>query len=130
MFNIRYNDNWNAKSMREWVRGRVDEIAREIGADVTLKLAGTGDVFLTKPGALVEAMQDAIRDVTGATAELSTSGGTSDARFIQASCPVIEFGLVNQTIHQVDEHVEVADLVKLSEIYERFIEGYFERGGL
>ena len=130
VFNIRYNDNWNAKSMREWVRGRVDEIAREVGADVTLKLAGTGDVFLTKPGPLVDAMQDAIRDVTGATAELSTSGGTSDARFIQASCPVIEFGLVNQTIHQVDEHVEVADLVKLSEIYERFIEGYFERGGI
>ncbi len=117
-------------SLLTWVRERVDEIAREISADVTLKLAGTGDVFLTKPGALVEAMQDAIRDVTGATAELSTSGGTSDARFIQAACPVIEFGLVNQTIHQVDEHVEVADLVKLSEIYERFIEGYFERGGL
>jgi acetylornithine deacetylase/succinyl-diaminopimelate desuccinylase-like protein len=92
-----------------------DAVAREKSIDRTI---------------VIDAMQDAIRDVTGATAELSTSGGTSDARFIQAACPVIEFGLVNQTIHQVDEHVEVADLVKLSEIYERFIEGYFERGGL
>lgn len=130
VFNIRYNDNWDRKSMSQWVREQVAVIAGEIGADVTVKCGGTGDVFLTKPGPLVDAMRDAIHDVTGRTAELSTGGGTSDARFIQASCPVIEFGLVNQTIHQVDEHVAVADLERLTDIYERFIDGYFARDGI
>ena len=130
VFNIRYNDNWDRKSMSQWVREQVAAIAGEIGADVTVKCGGTGDVFLTKPGPLVDAMRDAIHDVTGRTAELSTGGGTSDARFIQASCPVIEFGLVNQTIHQVDEHVAVADLERLTDIYERFIDGYFARDGI
>jgi succinyl-diaminopimelate desuccinylase len=127
VFNIRYNDNWNSATMRLRLREKVAEIAAEVAADVSIELSGTGDVFLTRPGPLVEAMRAAIGEVTGAAAELSTSGGTSDARFIQAMCPVIEFGLVNRTIHQVDECVEVADLVQLSEIYERFIEEFFDR---
>lgn len=130
VFNIRYNDHWNRKTMSEWVKARVGEIAAEIGAEVSVKCGGTGDVFLTKPGPLVDAMREAIEGVTGRTAELSTGGGTSDARFIQAMCPVIEFGLVNQTIHQVDEHVPVEDLKKLTDIYERFIDGYFARDGI
>ncbi len=130
VFNIRYNDNWDRKSMSDWVREKVAAIAGEIGAEVTVTCGGTGDVFLTKPGPLVDAMRDAIHDVTGRTAELSTGGGTSDARFIQAACPVIEFGLVNQTIHQVDEHVAVGDLERLTDIYERFIDGYFARDGI
>jgi succinyl-diaminopimelate desuccinylase len=130
VFNIRYNDNWTRKTMSQWVKERIGQIAAEIGAEVSVTCGGTGDVFLTKPGPLVDAMRDAIHEATGRTAELSTSGGTSDARFIQAMCPVIEFGLVNQTIHQVDEHVPVEDLEKLTDIYERFIDGYFARDGI
>ncbi|MEQ1842331.1 MAG: D-aminoacyl-tRNA deacylase, partial [Verrucomicrobiales bacterium] len=78
-------------------------------------------VFLTNPGPLVETMRAAVKSATGREPALTTGGGTSDARFIQAYCPVIEFGLINETIHAVDERVAVADLVKLTEIYERFI---------
>jgi succinyl-diaminopimelate desuccinylase len=81
-------------------------------------------VFLTEPGPLVETMTGAVRAITGRTPALSTGGGTSDARFIKDHCPVVEFGLVNKTIHQVDEHVALADLEKLTQIYERFIADY------
>jgi len=127
IFNIRYNDNWNRGRMVAWVRQTAGDLADEIGAEIDLRFAGTGDVFLTKPGPLVDAMRGAIVDVTGVNAELSTSGGTSDARFIQAYCPVIEFGLVNQTIHQVDEHTSLADLETLTDVYQRFIGEYFAR---
>lgn len=129
VFNIRYNDNWDRGGMVRWVRETAGEIATEIGAEIQLNFAGTGDVFLTKPGPLVDAMRDAISEVSDVEAKLSTGGGTSDARFIQAYCPVIEFGLINQTIHQVDEHTAIADLHELTAIYERFIAGYFERDG-
>ncbi|MFY0611879.1 MAG: succinyl-diaminopimelate desuccinylase [Hyphomicrobiaceae bacterium] len=129
-FNIRYNDNWDRGRMVAWVRETAGAIADEIGADIQLNFAGTGDVFLTKAGPLVDAMRTAIDDVTGLKPELSTGGGTSDARFIQAYCPVIEFGLVNQTIHQVNEHTNIDDLHQLTAIYERFIAEYFERDGL
>jgi succinyl-diaminopimelate desuccinylase len=82
-------------------------------------------VFLTKPGPLVQTIADAVHAVTGRTPALTTGGGTSDARFIQAYCPVVEFGLVNKTIHQIDEHVVVADLEQLTQIYQRFIADYF-----
>ena len=96
-----------------------------MGARYELSFEGTGTVFVTRPGPLVEAMRGAITAETGLTPELSTGGGTSDARFIHAHCPVIEFGLVNKTIHQVDEQVPVADLEKLTRVYERFIARYF-----
>lgn len=130
VFNIRYNDNWDRGRMVGWVRDTAGAIATEIGADIQLNFAGTGDVFLTKPGALVDAMRDAIGAVTNVKPVLSTGGGTSDARFIQAHCPVIEFGLNNQTIHQVDEHTHIDDLHALTAIYEQFIAGYFERDGM
>lgn len=130
IFNIRYNDNWDRARMVAWVRETTTRHADEIGADISLNFAGTGDVFLTKPGPLVDAMRSAISEVTGLTPELSTGGGTSDARFIQAHCPVIEFGLVNQTIHQVDERTPIADLERLTAVYETFIAEYFERGGV
>jgi succinyl-diaminopimelate desuccinylase len=84
-------------------------------------------VFLTKPGPLVDTMAEAVRAVTGRTPRLTTAGGTSDARFIQAYCPVIEFGLMNETIHQVDERVRLYDLEQLTAIYQRFIAGYFAK---
>ena len=82
-------------------------------------------MFLTEPGPLVATMSEAVRAVTGRKPALTTNGGTSDARFIYAYCPVIEVGLRNATAHQVDEHVPVADLETLTRIYRRFIERYF-----
>ena len=124
-FNIRYNDLWRRPKVEAWVREQCVAAAAEVNARYTVTFSGTGDVFLTKPGPLVATMRGAVKTVTGREPALTTGGGTSDARFIQAYCPVIEFGLVNETIHAVDERVAVADLVRLTEIYERFIEGYF-----
>jgi succinyl-diaminopimelate desuccinylase len=124
-FNIRYNDNWTRPRIEDWVRLQCDAAAGGIGARYELAFSGTGDVFLTKPGALVDTMSAAIKSVTGRTPALTTGGGTSDARFIKDHCPVIEFGLVNKTIHAVDERVPVADLETLTRIYQRFIDGFF-----
>jgi succinyl-diaminopimelate desuccinylase len=125
LFNVRYNDSHTRASIEKTIAACCTAAAEEIGAAYTLAFSGTGDVFLTEPGPLVEAMAEAVREVTGHTAKLSTSGGTSDARFIKDHCPVVEFGLVNATIHQVDERVPVADLETLTRIYERFITDFF-----
>jgi succinyl-diaminopimelate desuccinylase len=124
-FNVRYNDIWRRPKLEAWVREQVSAASAEVAARATVSFSGTGDVFLTKPGPLVDTMRQTVQAVTGRSPALTTGGGTSDARFIQAYCPVIEFGLVNETIHAVDERVAVADLVKLAEIYHRFIVGYF-----
>ena len=124
-FNVRYNDRWSRATMEAWLKQQCDSAAGEANATYDVSFHGTGDVFLTQPGPLVDAMTSAVCDVTGNVPELSTSGGTSDARFIQAHCPVIEFGLVNKTIHQIDECCAVDDLHKLTAIYERMIEVYF-----
>lgn len=125
LFNIRYNDAHTRPRLEALVRSTIETAAAEIGARFTLAFSGTGDVFLTKPGPLVDTMTAAVREVTGRTPQLTTGGGTSDARFIQAHCPVIEFGLVNATIHQVDERVPLDDLMALTRIYEAFIAGFF-----
>lgn len=127
-FNIRYNDLWRRPKVETWVREQCAAAAAEIGARYELSFSGTGEVFLTKPGPLVDTMLSAVREVTGRTPALTTSGGTSDARFIQAHCPVIEFGLVNETIHSIDERVSLADLAKLTSIYERFLGQFFATG--
>lgn len=123
--NVRYNDSWTRPKMEAWIKHTCDAAAAEVGARYDLAFSGTGDVFLTTAGPLVDAMTKAVQVVTGRVPELTTGGGTSDARFIYAHCPVIEFGLVNQTIHQVDERTPVDDLEKLTTIYENFIETYF-----
>jgi len=128
-FNIRYNDLWRRPKVEAWVREQLALAAKDVSARFDVTFSGTGDVFLTKPGPLVETMRRAVADLTGRSPALTTNGGTSDARFIQAYCPVIEFGLVNETIHAIDERCPVSDLVKLTDIYERFIEGYFGSGG-
>lgn len=124
-FNIRYNDLWLRASIENWVKLQCDAAAEGTGARYDVSFAGTGDVFLTKPGLLVDTLVAAIKDVTGRTPALTTGGGTSDARFIKDHCPVIEFGLVNETIHKVDERVPIADLETLTKIYERFALRYF-----
>ena len=126
-FNIRYNDLWRRPKVEAWVREQCALASKDVAARFEVSFSGTGDVFLTKPGPLVETMRRAVADLTGRSPALTTGGGTSDARFIQAYCPVIEFGLVNETIHAVDERCPVEDLLKLTDIYERFIEGYFSR---
>ena len=123
--NVRYNDLWSRPTIDAWVLKTVEAAAAELGAKFDISFSGTGDVFLTKPGPLVSTLKDAIKTVTGRVPELTTGGGTSYARFIKDHCPVIEFGLVNATIHQVDEHTSVADLEALTDIYERFIANYF-----
>jgi succinyl-diaminopimelate desuccinylase len=127
-FNIRYNDQHTRAGVEAWVGERLAAAAREIGATYTLSFEGSGDVFLTKPGPLVERMSAAIAGVTGRPPALTTNGGTSDARFIKDLCPVVEAGLLNATAHQVDEHVALADLVTLTAIYRRFLEGYWADG--
>jgi succinyl-diaminopimelate desuccinylase len=82
-------------------------------------------VFVTKPGPFTDLAVAAIEEVTGRKPELSTSGGTSDARFISSYCPVIEFGLVGQTMHQIDERVPVQDLEKLTQVYRGILTRYF-----
>ena len=94
-----------------------------------LDLAISGESFVTSPGPLSDLVVDAARAITGLTPDLSTTGGTSDARFIQAYCPVIEFGLVGETMHKVDERVALADLARLQAIYTRVLEGFFAQAG-
>jgi succinyl-diaminopimelate desuccinylase len=128
-FNIRYNDLWRRPQLEDWVRLQCEAAASGVSARWSVSFSGTGDVFITKPGALVDTMREAVHGVTGRKPALTTGGGTSDARFIQAHCPVIEFGLVNATIHQVDERVALADLEQLTAIYQAFIAAFFQRAG-
>ena len=126
--NIRYNDAWTRPKMEAFVRNTAEDAARELGAAYTITFSGNGDVFLTEPGPLVETLKSAVKAVTGRAPSLTTGGGTSDARFIKDHCPVIEFGLVNATIHQVNERTTVKDLEDLTDIYSRFIANYFAQG--
>jgi succinyl-diaminopimelate desuccinylase len=125
-FNIRYNDLWNRARIEDWVKLQCEAAASRLDVRYDMTFSGTGDVFLTKPGPLVDKMSEAIMAVTGRKAKLTTGGGTSDARFIKDHCPVIEFGLVNTTIHSVDERVPLADLEALTKIYERFIADFMK----
>ena len=126
-FNVRYNDAWTRPRLENHLRGICESAAAERTARFDLTFSGTGDVFLTEPGPLVETMLAAVQAETGRRPALTTGGGTSDARFIKDHCPVIEFGLVNKTIHQVDERVPIDDLEALTRIYERFITAFFAR---
>jgi succinyl-diaminopimelate desuccinylase len=123
--NIRYNTRWTRPRLETLVRETCDVAASETGARYKIGFSGTGDVFLTKPGPLVEHMRAATESITGRIPALTTNGGTSDARFIQAFAPVIEFGLTNALAHHVDERVPVADLEALTRVYEAFLARYF-----
>lgn len=123
--NIRYNTEWTRPRLEAWVRAQCAISAKELDARFDVTFSGTGDVFLTRPGPLVDTMRRAVESVTGDSPALTTNGGTSDARFIQAHCPVIEFGLTNALAHHVDERVAVADLEALTQIYERFLLDFF-----
>ncbi len=124
-FNIRFNDEHTLDSLKARIEAAVAEAARPGITPSVTYARGNSQSFITKPGPFVEMVAETIAEVTGREPELSTTGGTSDARFIKDYCPVIEFGLVGQTMHAVDERVGVADLVALTAIYRRIIDRYF-----
>ena len=133
-FNIRFNDVWTAESVQAEILRRLDEAAVDshlrpgrgpVAYDIIWS-ERPSHVFLTRDDALIRSLSRAIETVTGATPQLSTTGGTSDARFIKDYCPVVEFGLVGQTMHMVDERVAVEDLETLTRIYKTFIEQWFD----
>jgi succinyl-diaminopimelate desuccinylase len=123
--NIRFNDRWTGASLEEALRRRLDRHGGRYALAVTV----SGESFLTPPGAIARLIADAAAEVTGRLTRLSTTGGTSDARFIKDFCPVAEFGLVGKTMHKVDESVDLADLEALTEIYLRVLERYFAGTG-
>ena len=123
--NIRYNDKHTAASLEAMVRDTVQAALCDPGLNADFAFHGNADAFVTAPGPLVTKMQTAIRRVTGRTPELSTSGGTSDARFAKNYCPVIESGLVSKTLHAIDERTPTADIVQLTAIYRAFLDDYF-----
>jgi succinyl-diaminopimelate desuccinylase len=121
VFNIRFNDSYDSEALETLIRKTLDAT----GEPYDLAFEITGESFLTPPGPLAEIVKDAVKSATGLTPDYSTTGGTSDARFIHHHCPVVEFGLVGQTMHKVGEHVAVADVVALTEIYRGVLERYF-----
>jgi succinyl-diaminopimelate desuccinylase len=122
-FNIRFNDRHTGESLEQWLRREFDAV----GGDYDLTVAVSGGAFLTPPGWLSDLVTRAVKRVVGAKPELSTTGGTSDARFIKDHCPVVEFGLAGATMHKVDERVPLSDIGTLADIYAAVLDGYFAR---
>ena len=123
-FNIRFNDHWSLVALKGEIESRLANAASGVRYKIDWK-SSPSDVFLTRDEKLVATLSGSIKAVTGRTPKLSTTGGTSDARFIKNYCPVVEFGLVGQTMHQIDERVAVSDLETLTAIYERFVCDWF-----
>ncbi|HRF08609.1 MAG TPA: succinyl-diaminopimelate desuccinylase [Xanthobacteraceae bacterium] len=123
-FNIRFNDTHTAESLRNLL---LDRVIKAVGDEAHFQIdwEPSSDCFLTEKGPFVDFLSKAIEEVTGIAPKLSTTGGTSDARFIKDYCPVVEFGLVGQTMHKIDERVPVADIEALARIYQRVLERYF-----
>ncbi|MCV2881728.1 succinyl-diaminopimelate desuccinylase [Actibacterium sp. XHP0104] len=123
--NIRFNDAHSADSLTAWLQAEADRVADETGAKIEMRVSVSGDSFFTAPGDFSRLVADAVEAETGVRPDYSTSGGTSDARFVKDHCPVVEFGLVGKTMHKVDECVPVAQIEQLKAIYTRILQGYF-----
>lgn len=123
-FNIRFNNRHNEESLYRLVK----QICDSAGGQVDIHFECSGEAFLTKPGALSEIVVAAVKEVSGTVPELSTTGGTSDARFIKDFCPVVEYGVMNKTAHKVDECVAIADILALTETYRVMLQRYFNPG--
>jgi succinyl-diaminopimelate desuccinylase len=127
-FNTRFNDLWTSQKLLAHLKERIERASAKVGGNGTIEYTNvevSGESFYTQPGPLVELVAGAVRDVVGVEPELSTTGGTSDARFIARYCPVLEFGLVGETMHKVDEKSAVADLKTLARVYEAVLDRYF-----
>jgi succinyl-diaminopimelate desuccinylase len=123
--NIRFNDAHDSASLTQWMQGEIDRVAEEFGVTGAMQVKVSGESFLTPPGPVSDLVAGAVKAETGVMPVLSTTGGTSDARFVKDHCPVVEFGLVGQTMHQVDERVEVAQIHQLKAIYSRILRDFF-----
>ena len=123
--NIRFNDAHSSAELIAWMAQEAELLGEETGVRIDMETKVSGESFLTPPGPLSDLVSAAVEAETGIRPELSTSGGTSDARFIRAHCPVVEFGLVGQTMHQVDERVEVAQIHALKTTYRRILDSWF-----
>ena len=123
--NIRFNDTHSGDTLSAWLRHEAEAVAEATGTSIGLSISVSGESFLTPPGELSAMVAKAVQAETGRKPVASTSGGTSDARFIKDHCPVIEFGLVGKTMHQVNERVDVAQIDQLKAIYGRVLRDYF-----
>ena len=123
--NIRFNDTHSGASLTDWLQEHADKVAKAFDVRIDLDVVISGESFITPPGELSDLVAHAVQVETNRTPVLSTSAGTSDARFVQHHCPVVEFGLVGKTMHQVDERVEIAQIHQLKSIYTRILRDYF-----
>ena len=124
-FNIRYSTEHTPETLKALVQKHADQVKAELGGKWTVVAYEGADVFITQPGAFVGLVQDAVEDITGLIPKLSTSGGTSDARFVKDYCPVLEFGPTSGTMHQTDEHIGVEEIKTTKAIYAGVIARYF-----
>jgi len=124
--NIRFNPSHTGAALADWIRAEAARAGEGFAGRVTADVQISGEAFLTEPGDFVDVIAGAAEAVTGRKPALSTTGGTSDARFIRAMCPVVELGLVGATMHAVDERVAVADVRQLTDVYRSLIRRYFE----
>lgn len=122
-FNIRFNEQHTGESLTAWLRTKLDGVAED--CDYELNVRVSGEAFLTPPGPLSDLVSNAIKTVLGVTPALSTTGGTSDARFIKSACPVCEFGMIGLSMHKADENCTITDMNSLTEIYLKVLDGYF-----
>lgn len=123
--NIRFNDAHTGASVTAWLQDHARHVQADTGVAIEMAVSVSGESFLTPPGTLTTLVARAVTQETGVVPQLSTSGGTSDARFVKDHCPVVEFGLVGRTMHQVDERVEVAQIGALKRVYSRVLADYF-----
>ncbi|SLN30946.1 succinyl-diaminopimelate desuccinylase [Pseudooctadecabacter jejudonensis] len=123
--NIRFNDLHSSASVSDWIQTEVDAVAADFGVAIDVVTRVSGESFLTPPGPLSDLVSTAVEAETGIMPELSTTGGTSDARFVKNHCPVVEFGLVGKTMHQVDECVPTEQIHQLKAVYARILRDYF-----
>jgi succinyl-diaminopimelate desuccinylase len=126
-FNIRFNDRHTPESLTGWINDRAQQIAQQSGCRIVVSGKTSGVAFLTQPGKFTQLVSDTVAGVTGQAPFFSTSGGTSDARFIKAVCPVVELGLAGATMHKSDECVPVAEIAALTDIYAALLAAYFAK---
>ena len=123
-FNVRFNDQHSCLSLTKKIDSLVTKHNKETNATLEIEYKCSGESFLTEPGQLSDLLTTSIKEIAGVDCKLSTGGGTSDARFVREYCPVVEFGLVGDTMHQINENTKVDDIVLLKDFYKNFLKNY------